>query len=55
MADNSQNNGNIDVGLNLSGNALGTVQQLTDRMVALRAAANSLGDTLKQINQQYDA
>lgn len=55
MADNSQNNGNIDVGLNLSGNALGTVQQLIDRMVALRAAANSLGDTLKQINQQYDA
>lgn len=51
MANNSQNE-NIDVGLNLSGNALGTVQQLTDRMVALRTVANDLGTALKNVNKE---
>lgn len=54
MANNSQNE-NIDVGLNLSGNALGTVQQLTDRMIALRKVANDLGSMLKNINTELTA
>lgn len=54
MANNSQNE-NIDVGLNLSGNALGTVQQLTDRMVALRAVANDLGTALKNVNKELSS
>lgn len=54
MANNSQDE-NIDVGLNLSGNALGTVQQLTDRMIALRSVANDLGSMLKNINTELTA
>ena len=47
MANNSQPP--INVGLNLQGNALGSVDQLTKRMVQLRDTAKQVGDMLKII------
>lgn len=40
----------INVGLNIQGNALGTVQQLTDRMLALRDTAAQVGEMLSKID-----
>ena len=50
MANNSQPP--INVGLNLQGNALGTVDQLTKRMIQLRDTAKQVGDMLKVIDTQ---
>ena len=50
MAANNSNQPNLNVGLNLNGNAIGTVQQLTDRMIALKQVALDVGSALKQID-----
>ena len=50
MANNSQPP--INVGLNLQGNALGSVDQLTKRMIQLRDTAKQVGDMLKVIDTQ---
>lgn len=48
MANNQQDL--IDVGLNLSGNALGSVAQLTQKMLSLRDAAAGVGAVIKAVN-----
>ena len=40
----------INVGLNLQGNALGSVNQLTQHMIALRDIAKSVGDQFERLN-----
>ena len=40
----------IDVGLNLSGNALGSITQLTQKMLSLRDAAAGVGAVIKAVN-----
>lgn len=45
------NNTPINVGLNLQGNALGTVDQLTQRMISLRDTAKAVGDQLAIIDK----
>ena len=50
MANNSQPP--INVGLNLQGNALGSVDQLTKRMIVLRDTAKQVGAMLKVIDTQ---
>lgn len=47
---NDQNN-QVNVGLNLNGNAMASVQALTDHMNALKKVALDVGDALKQINK----
>lgn len=49
MADNNSQE-RIDVGLNLSGNALGSIEQLTMKMLSLRDAAAGVGAVLKAVN-----
>ena len=41
----------INVGLNLQGNALGSVNQLTQHMIALRDIAKAVGDQFDRINK----
>ena len=41
----------INVGLNLQGNALGSVNQLTQHMIALRDIAKAVGDQFDRINR----
>ena len=47
MANNEQP---IDIGLNLSGNALGSVEQLTTKMLSLRDTVAGVGAVLKAVN-----
>lgn len=55
MADQNQANENIDIGLNLSGNALGSVQALTKQMDSLRQSAAQVGSFLNGINKELAA
>lgn len=48
---NDTPNDNIDVGFNLTGNALGSITQLTERMLQLRQTAAGVGAVLKSINE----
>lgn len=50
MADNTSEN--IGIGLNLTGNALGSVQQLAEKMSSLRTVAGDLGSALKTVNAE---
>ena len=47
---NNNSQGNIDIGLNLSGNALGSVEQLTIKMLSLRDTVAGVGAVLKAVN-----
>ena len=44
-------NAPINIGLNLQGNALGSVDELTKRMITLRNAAKEVGDNLSLIDK----
>lgn len=52
---NGSNTPPINVGLNLQGNALGTVDQLTQRMITLRNTAKEVGDSLALIDKNIKA
>lgn len=45
----------INIGLNLQGNALGSVDELTKRMITLRNAAKEVGDNLSLIDKNIKA
>lgn len=49
MTGNSSQN-SIDIGLNLSGNALGSIDQLTTKMLSLRDTVAGVGAVLKAVN-----
>ena len=48
-------NAPINIGLNLQGNALGSVDELTKRMITLRNAAKEVGDNLSLIDKNIKA
>lgn len=53
MADKTPQD-NVDVGLNLSGNALGSIDQLVTKMLSLRNAAAGVGAVLKAVNADIE-
>mgnify|MGYP003600341354 CR=1 FL=1 len=51
MATNNSNQQNMNVGLNLNGNAVASVQQLVQHMTALKQVAVDVGSALQQIDK----
>ena len=54
MAKQPQTQTPVDIGLNLSGNALGSLTDLVTRMLQLREAASGVGAVLKAVNADIE-
>ena len=54
MAKQPQTQTPVDIGLNLSGNALGSLTDLVTRMLELREAASGVGAVLKAVNADIE-